>query len=119
METPISEKNNEEWVLVKDDTTDWIQELADMLTENNIPLRVTLAPGCSAGQCGCRHLLHVAKEDAQTALVCIEEYYMTLHPEIRESQEWADQGRCPACGHHAGADAKECPDCGLLLIIEE
>ena len=49
----------------------------------------------------------------QAATVNIEEYYMVLHPEIRESQEWIDQGRCPACGHHVGTDAKECPDCGV------
>ena len=52
-------------------------------------------------------------------LVNIDEYYMELHPEIRESQELVDQGRCPACGYHVGTDARECPDCGLRLIIEE
>ncbi len=119
METSISEETHDEWVVIKEEAQEWVQKLSDMLSGNNIPSRIALAPGCSAGSCGCTFLLLVAQNDVQTALVNIEEYYMELHPEIRESQEWVDQGRCPACGHHVGTDAKECSDCGLLLIIEE
>ncbi len=119
METPDRKKDHDEWVAIKEDTQDWIKELADMLSENGIPSRLMLAPGCSAGTCGCKFRLLVAKDDIQVALDRIDEYYMTVHPELRESQEWADQDRCPACGHHVGKDAKECSDCGLLLIIDE
>jgi len=122
METPNSEEAQAEWVAVKEGDQDWMKELADMLTENGIASGMTLAPGCSAGTCGCRFILLVAEKDVKDAHDHIDdhidEYYMTVHPELRESQEWADQDRCPACGHEVGKDAKECPDCGLLLIIE-
>jgi len=118
METPDSEEDQVEWVAVKEGDQDWMKELADMLTENGIASGMTLAPGCSAGTCGCRFILLVAEKDVKDAQDHIDEYYMTVHPELRESQEWADQDRCPACGHEVGKDAKECPDCGLLLIIE-
>jgi hypothetical protein len=119
METPNREEAYDEWVAIKEETQEWSKELADMLSENGIPSRLTLAPGCSAGTCGCKFRLLVTKENVQEALDRIDEYYMTVHPELRESQEWADQDRCPACGHHVGKDAKECTDCGLLLIIDE
>lgn len=118
METQNSEEAHVEWVAVKEDTQDWIKELSDMLSAKGIPSGVTLAPGCSAGTCGCRFILMVAENDAETAHGYIDEYYGIVHPEIRESQEWADQGRCPACGHHVGKEAKECSDCGLTLIFE-
>ncbi|ODS34336.1 MAG: hypothetical protein SCARUB_00467 [Candidatus Scalindua rubra] len=119
MKTPISEEAHEEWVVIKEDMQEWIEELSHMLSEKGISSRIALAPGCSAGTCGCRFILLVIKKDVQAALVSIDEYYMILHPEIKESQEWVAQGRCPACGHHVGTDARVCPDCGLRLIIEE
>ena len=119
MNTSNSEELHDEWVVIKEDMTEWIQELSNMLTEDNIPSRIALAPGCSAGSCGCRYLLLVTQKDIEAALASVEEHYMKLHPEIRESNEWVEQDRCPACGHHVGADAKECSDCGLMLIIEE
>ncbi len=119
METPIPEEAHDEWVVIKEEVQEWIQKLSHMLSEKDIPSRIALAPGCSAGTCGCTFLLLVGKKNVQAAHVNIDEYYMELHPEIRESQELVDQGRCPACGHHVGTDARECPDCGLRLIIEE
>jgi len=119
MGAPKREEAYDEWVAIKEETQEWIKELADMLSENGIPSRLKLAPGCSAGTCGCKFHLLVAKVDVQAALDRIDEYYMEVHPELRESQEWAEQDRCPACGHHVGKDAKECSDCGLLLIIDE
>jgi len=119
MKAPNSEENLEEWVAIKEDTQDWTKELADMLTEMGVPTLLKLAPGCSAGTCGCKFQIMVARENVQDALAHIDEHYMITHPELRVSKEWADQDRCPACGHHVGKDAKECPDCGLLLIIED
>ncbi len=119
MERDVSKDAHGEWVVIKEDLQDWIKELSHMLQEKGIPSRISLTPGCSAGKCGSTYLLLVTQEKVQIALDTIEEYYMVLHPEIRESQEWVAQGRCPACGHHTGADARECPDCGLMLIIEE
>lgn len=119
METKISGDDNNEWVVIKEDLQEWIKELSHMLQEKGIPSRIALSPGCSAGKCSSTYLLQVTKENIQIALGNIEEYYMILHPEIRESQKWVAQGRCPACGHYVGTDARECSDCGLILIIEE
>ncbi|GJQ60199.1 MAG: hypothetical protein D8M57_03275 [Candidatus Scalindua sp. AMX11] len=119
MEMPTPKGDDGEWVIIKDDLQEWIKELSSMLQEKGIPSRIALTPGCSAGKCGSTYLLLVTKENARIALENIEEYYMVLHPEIRESQEWVAQGRCPACGHHVGVDARECSDCGLMLIREE
>ncbi len=118
METPNREEAHDEWVAIKEETQEWIKELADMLSEKGIPSGITLAPGCSAGTCGCKFHLMVAKENVQEALANIDEYYMITHPELRESREWADQDRCPACGHHVGKDAKECSDCGYFLLLK-
>jgi len=93
METQNSEEDQVEWVSVKEGDQDWMKELADMLTENGIASGMTLAPGCSAGTCGCRFILLVAEKDVKDAHDHINEYYMTVHPELRESQEWADQDR--------------------------
>ncbi len=119
MKNPAPEENHDEWIAIKEEGQEWTRKLASMLSEKGIPSRITLAPGCSTGTCGCRFILLVAKNDVEAALDSIDEYYMELHPEIRESNEWAAEDRCPACGHHVGKDARECSDCGLLLIIEE
>ena len=103
--------------LVKEETQEWLKELPDLLSESSILSRLTLSPGCTAGTYGCRFILLVAEKNVQVALHSIDEYYMAVHPELRESQERADQDRCPACGHHVGKDAKECSDGGLVLII--
>lgn len=119
METFISDGTNDEWVVIKEDMREWIKELSHMLNEKDISSRISLASGCSPGTCGSTFLLLVAKKNVQEALANIEEYYISLHPEIGKSQEWVAQGRCPACGHHVGMNPKECSDCGLPLIIEE
>ncbi|MEK6635076.1 MAG: hypothetical protein AABY38_01855, partial [Planctomycetota bacterium] len=96
-----------------------IRELSDLLSRNGISSKIALAPGCSTGKCGCRYLLLTTKTDARTAHDCIEEYHIQKHPEIKTSREWETEGKCPACGYCVSPDTKECPDCGLLLIIEK
>jgi len=59
-----------------------------------------------------------SKEEAESAAKCIDEYTKEIHPELKKSEELAAQGKCPACGFEVGFDAKECSDCGLLLVIE-
>lgn len=119
MGTQVSEGNVDEWVAIKEEKQDWVQELFHMLARKGIESRIEVAPGCGAGSCGCKFHLLVTKINVPTALTAIDEYFAILHPEIIESQEWAEQDKCPACGHDSGKDAKVCPDCGLKLIIEE
>ncbi|MCF6149671.1 MAG: hypothetical protein E3K37_13540 [Candidatus Kuenenia sp.] len=111
-------ENNNEWIAIREDGKEGIRELSNVLSGADIESRVTIAPGCSTGKCGCKYLLLVTRKDAQAAHACIEEFHVGKYPEIKTSQEWEAEGKCPACGYCVGEDAKECPDCGLLLIIE-
>ncbi|MBE7443889.1 MAG: hypothetical protein HS132_00905 [Planctomycetia bacterium] len=110
---------HEEWVAIREEGKEGIRELSDLLSRNGISSKIALAPGCSTGKCGCRYLLLAAKKDAHAAHNCIEEFHTHKYPEIRTSEEWESQGRCPACGYCVSPDTKECPDCGLLLISEK
>ncbi len=110
--------SHDEWVAVREDAIEGIRELSDFLSGEGIFCKVMLAPGCSTGKCGCRYLLLTAREDAPVAHNCIEEFYARKHPEIKTSQEWESEGRCPACGYCVGHGTKECPDCGLRLMTE-
>ncbi|MBM4053492.1 MAG: hypothetical protein FJ264_02225 [Planctomycetes bacterium] len=110
--------NNNEWIAIREDEKGGIKELSQLLSEAGIESKATLVPGCNTGKCGCRYLLLVQKDDAQKAHACIEEFHVEKYPEIKASQEWEAEGKCPACGYCVGENAKECPDCGLLLIIE-
>ncbi len=105
-------------VAIKEGGKGWILELQDVLLNNGFSCNITLSQNCSPGQCDESFLLIVQEESAESAVNCIAEYIHNVHPEIKESEELAAQGKCPACGSETGADATECPDCGLLLMIE-
>lgn len=113
-----SGENQDEWVVLKEDRKEVIQELTPLLFELGIPSKMILSPGCKAGACSAKCVLLVMKKNARAAHTSIEEYYMKKYPEIKVSQEWEAEGKCPACGYHIGANAKECPDCGLVLLFE-
>ncbi len=106
-------------VMAREGEKEWIQELHHVLLDSGISCRVSLPPDCTTGTCGAKHHLLVSKEDAAAAAVRIENYYREMHPEISESETLAAEGKCPACGHPTGHDAKECPDCELILLVEE
>lgn len=106
-------------VMVREGEKEWIQELQHVLLDSGVPCRISLPQDCSTGTCGSTHHLLVPEENATSATACIENYYREIHPEISESETLAAAGKCPACGHDVGHDAKECLDCGLLLLLEE
>ncbi len=118
MTAQLSDETHGDWVPVKEDSQSLIKELSDMLLERGVESRIALAPGCQAGTCSCRFHLLVHKNDSQAALENIDEYYMELHPEMRDSHEWAAQDKCPACGFDVEENAKECADCGITLIVD-
>ena len=105
-------------IAIKEGEKSWILELHNVLIDRGYPCRVTASPGCTPGKCGETFLLIVPKEEAESAANCVNEYNHKVYPELKESEELAAHGKCPACGFDTGADAKECPDCGLLLVIE-
>lgn len=107
------------WVEIRHDAKGWIDELSELLIEGGVPARVELAEGCRAGSCGAQYRLLVPGIAADDAMQMIEDYFVEMHPEAGQADEWATEGKCPACGHLVDAAMKECPDCGLALKIEE
>lgn len=105
-------------VSVREGDKNWLHELQQELLASGIPCRLSLAPGCRAGECGATFHLLVAADHREEATRAIEKYYRETHPEILESESMAAEGKCPACGHPAGPEARECPDCGLVLLMD-
>lgn len=114
----FAEEDIKNAVAIKEGEKKWIIELRDVLIDKGHPCSIKIAQSCTPGQCGESFFLIVPKETAESATNCIGDYIHEVHPEIKESEELAAQGKCPACGSNTGADAKECSDCGLLLMIE-
>lgn len=110
---------SENSVIVREGSLNWMDELSEVLINSGIPCVVKANDGCGKGCCGDTHHLMVSSEYAEKAIERIAVYYMELHPELKDSNEMINQGKCPACGYAAGADAVECPDCGLTLLIIE
>jgi hypothetical protein len=106
-------------VVVREGDLKWVDELYNVLLDAGIPCTVTSDTSCNKGRCGDTWQLIVSKDDLERAKERIEEYFMEMHPEIRASNELVSQGKCPACGSPVAADANDCPDCGLTLVIIE
>lgn len=105
--------------VVREGDLKWLGELYNVLINAGIPCTVVSDEGCNKGCCGSKCQLIVSADDLQRAQERITEYYMEVHPELQASHEMVRQGRCPACGSPVGADAAECPDCGLALVLFE
>ena len=104
-------------VIIRKGSLPWMNELRSVLADLGIPCTISGEEGCSKGGCGATYCLLVTSENAKVAHERIEEYCMELHPEIKDSQEMISQGKCPACGCSVSSDARDCPDCGLTLMI--
>jgi len=114
------EKAVENEVVVREGDLNWLGELYTVLIDAGIPCAVRSNASCKKSCCGDTCRLVVSREDLERAQERIEEYFMEMHPEIRASRELASEGKCPACGSPVGPGDRECPDCGLpLVIIEE
>jgi hypothetical protein len=108
----------EDEVVIRDGDLKWMRELYAVLIDAGIPCAIRTDAGPKTGYCSkCR--LVIAPEDFERAEERIEEYFMEMHPELRASRELAGEGKCPACGFSVGASDRECPDCGLTLVIIE
>ncbi len=114
------EKKVDEKVVVREGELDWMTELREVLIDSGIPAEVRSEDDCGQGCCGGGCRLVVSPADRERAQQRVEEYFMEVNPELRESNELLKEGKCPACGSPVGPEARECPDCGLqLLIVEE
>jgi ribosomal protein L37E len=105
-------------VAVREGDLSWMSELYSVLIDSGIPCAVR-SDSCCGKSCRPTCRLVVSRDDVQRALERIEEYFAEMHPEIRASRELLMEGKCPACGFPVGADVRACPDCGLMLLIEE
>lgn len=45
--------------------------------------------------------------------------YNSKHPNMPETDQAAGYDTCPGCGSRVREDDRECPSCGLTLILEE
>ena len=106
-------------VAVRDGDLKWMDELYHVLIDTGIPCTVSADTGCKKGCCGNPYKLLVSSRDAERAIMKIEEYCRTIHPELESSEKMLSQGKCPACSSPVKADSIECPDCGLTLLIVE
>lgn len=105
-------------VAVREGDLNWMSELYSVLIASGIPCAVRSDSCCAKGcRPACR--LVVSRDDARRAVERIEEYFAEMHPEIRASRELLSEGKCPACASPIGAGDRACPDCGLVLVIEE
>ncbi|MCL5024500.1 MAG: hypothetical protein M1497_14265 [Nitrospirae bacterium] len=115
----LMEKAVENEVVVREGDLKWLSELYAVLIDAGIPCTVRSDAGCKKGCCSDKCRLVVSQEDLERAQERIEEYFMEMHPEIRASRELVSEGKCPACGSSIGAADRECPDCGLVLVVIE
>jgi uncharacterized OB-fold protein len=116
----IEEMTLANMVVVREGDLEWLCELREVLIDAGIPCAVDSDAGCGKGCCGTTCRLVVSSDDLERARERIEEYYMEVSPELRASNELLNEGKCPACGSSVGTGERECPDCGLpLLIVEE
>jgi zinc-ribbon domain len=115
----LMEKAIENEVMVREGDLDWMDELYAVLIDAGIPCTVRSNAGCTKGCCGDKCRLVVAPEDFERAQERIEKYFVEMHPEIRASNELVSEGKCPACGSPVAPGDRECPDCGLMLVIIE
>jgi hypothetical protein len=61
--------------------------------------------------------VYVRERELQAALGVDRAFMRTIIPDLPEEEQAAvAEGGCPACGSPVSSDARECPDCGLVLI---
>ena len=90
----FAEEDIKNAVAIKEGGKRWIIELHDLLIDKGFPCTITISQSCSPGTMWMRSfLLIVPKEAAESAANCIGDYIHKVHPEIKESEELAAQGK--------------------------
>jgi hypothetical protein len=115
----LMEKALKDAVVVREGDLKWLGELYHVLIASGIACSVQSGDSCKKSCRNDKYHLLVESVNVDRALERIEEYFAEMHPEIRASQELMNEGKCPACGSPVAADAHDCQDCGLPLLIIE
>lgn len=94
--------------------------LTERLTARGVPFRIEATETAHGAKLPrTRFDLTVREEERDAALGELAEFLGTEGGEreiVAAPSLEGDDGRCPACGEPVGADAPECPGCGLALI---
>ncbi len=94
-----------------------VTEFSKILEKSGIKSEIiALSQGSS---CSSDFALLVEEQYEDGAKSILKEYWLTMHPEIRDSEEKERQGLCPACGADVKHNPMECHDCGLTLGVVE
>jgi hypothetical protein len=103
-------------VLVREADLRWAVGLGRAFAEAGIPHRLDPASRTDAGL---RWAVWVGAPDAPQAAAVDAEYARRELPEMNEAPSELgaapSDDRCPACGEALAADARECPECGLVF----
>ena len=106
-------------VCVEEGTADRLAELAGALRAAGIEPQILRAHGGKSCSSGSGLGLFVPQALAKEAVAAMDEYWLNLHPELKEMEERLGAGLCPACGAKLTMTTRgvitECQDCGLNL----
>lgn len=103
----------------------WARRLSDLLAEAGISHRIEVAQDDDDGSvrrpgANLPYGVYVRAEDLEAATEVDAEFMRSqipdLDPDAGAAEAEDGDERCPACGAEVGADAGECPDCGLVLL---
>ena len=113
-----------ELVCIRASSVSWARALSELLADEGISHRIEAAseegaevssrPGATLP-----YGVYVRAEDLEAARAVDAAFMQSQIPDLPEGHEFAAQAAegCPACGEPAPADAAECPECGLALIV--
>jgi ribosomal protein L40E len=94
---------------------DRVSDMARSLKGAGFECGVLKTGGKSSCATGGEYGLFVDSAVASKAAMAIEDLWLKLHPEMKQTESRLLDGLCPACGARLQGAPSECPDCGLNL----
>lgn len=118
---PLDE--SERMVCVREDAAGYLEELGAVMKSGGIRNMIKFHQTCTTGK-ACRTLygLYVKPEDEAAARDIIRKHWLKDAPEQGATYEYSEQelkGICPACSAMIPEKSVECPECGLVVGVEE
>jgi hypothetical protein len=109
----------------------WTRALSGRLSEAGIPHRVEAIPEHADDDDSVRKRpnfrlpcgVYVRPDDLRAAAEIDADFMRSQIPDLPDGHEMSggsqDAESCPACGERVSFDTRECPGCGLMLVVEE